>query len=147
MTVTDPYGTFNFLIEVEGLVIGGFTECSGLQVENELFEYREGGLNEYMHCFVGPVKYMPIVLKRGITSSEGLWQWHQDVIKHGITRALERRNGTIYLLGPHKNPAKAWNFMQAFPYKWTGPELRADSSDVAFESVELAHQGLNQVPV
>jgi phage tail-like protein len=52
---------------------------------------------------------------------------------------------TIYLLDSGRRPRKAWNIMRAFPYKWSGPELRADASDVAFESVELNHQGLEQV--
>jgi hypothetical protein len=37
-----------------------------------------------------------------------------------------------------------WDFKEAFPYKWTGPELRSDSSNVAIESVELAHRGLSR---
>ena len=59
MASSDPYRVFNFLIEIEGLVIGGFSECSGLQVETELFEYREGGLNEYMHNFVDRPNIQP----------------------------------------------------------------------------------------
>ena len=147
MALSDPYQVFNFLIEIEGLVIGGFSECSGLEVETELFEYREGGLNEYMHNFLGPTKYTPLVLKHGLTSIDGLWNWHQQIVNQGVNQVVKRRNGTIYLLDQQRNQAKVWNFKQAFPYKWTGPELRADSSEVAFESVELVHRGLNQVPV
>jgi phage tail-like protein len=146
MVSSDPYQVFNFLIEIEGLVIGGFSECSGLQVETELFEYREGGLNEYMHNFVGSTKYTPLVLKHGLTSIDGLWDWHQEIVNQGVNQGIKRRNGTIYLLDQHRTLARVWNFKQAFPYKWTGPELRADSSEVAFESVELVHRGLNQVP-
>lgn len=145
MVSSDPYQVFNFLIEIEGLVIGGFSECSGLQVETELFEYREGGLNEYMHNFVGSSKYAPLVLKHGLTSNDGLWDWHQRIVSQGVNQRTERHNGTIYLLDQQRNQAKVWNFKQAFPYKWTGPELRADSSEVAFESVELVHRGLIQV--
>ncbi|BAZ23384.1 phage tail protein [Kalymmatonema gypsitolerans NIES-4073] len=145
MALSDPYQVFNFLIEIDSLVVGGFSECSGLQVETEIFEYREGGLNEYMHNFVGSIKYTPLVLKHGLTSADGLWNWYQEVTSQGINQGIKRRNGTIYLLDIQKNPVKVWNFKQAFPYKWTGPELRADSSEVAFESVELVHRGLNQV--
>jgi phage tail-like protein len=147
MVSSDPYRVFNFLIEIEGLVIGGFSECSGLEVETELFEYREGGLNEYMHNFVGSTKYTPLVLKRGLTSNDGLWDWYQRIVSRGINQGVERFNGTIYLLDQRRNQLKVWNFKEAFPYKWTGPELRADSSEVAFESVELVHRGLIQVRV
>jgi len=138
----DPFHAFNFLIEIEGILVGGFSECSGLSVETEFYDYREGGRNEYMHRFIGPTKYQPLILKHGLTLIDGLWSWHQDVTQ-GIDQGnFKRRNGTIYLLSKEKIPVIWWNFKEAFPYKWTGPEFRADSSNVAFESVELAHKGL-----
>ncbi len=136
----DPYQVFNFLIEIEGILAGGFSECSGLQVETETFEYREGGLNEYMHRFAGPTKYPPLILKHGLTQIDGLWAWHQDVAQ----RKIERRNGTIYLLNKQRIPVIWWDFKEAFPFRWNGPELRADSAQVAVESVELAHRGLSR---
>src|SRR5688572_17908235 len=90
----DPYTAFNFLVEVEGILTGAFTECSGLAVETEFFEYREGGVNEHVHRFAGPTKYPPLVLRHGITQIDGLWAWHQDVVNGDFSR----RNGTIYLL-------------------------------------------------
>ncbi|HEX8070853.1 MAG TPA: phage tail protein [Pyrinomonadaceae bacterium] len=134
----DPFQTFNFLVEIEGLVAGGFSECMGLQVETEVLDYREGGQNDYVHRFAGPTKYPPLVLKRGLGSADGLWQWHQEVVR-GLIR---RRNGTIHLLDARRETVLRWHFKQAYPYKWTGPELRADSAQVAFETVEFAHKGL-----
>ena len=136
----DPYQIFNFLVEIEGILAGGFSECSGLQVETECFDYREGGVNEYVHRFAGPTRYPPLVLKHGLTQIDGLWNWHQDVIQGKI----ERKNGTIYLLDKQRMPVMWWDFKEAFPYKWTGPELHADSNNVAIESVELAHRGLSR---
>jgi len=136
----DPYQVFKFLVEIEGVLAGGFSECSGLQVETEYFDYREGGCNEYVHRFAGPTKYPPLALKHGLTLIPGLWNWHQEVVQGEINR----KNGTIYLLDKKGIPAMWWNFKEAFPYKWTGPELRASSSDVAFESVELLHHGLSR---
>jgi len=137
----DPYQGFNFLIEVEGILVGGFTECTGLQVETETFEYREGGQNDYMHRFAGPIKYPPLMLKHGVTLIDGLWAWHQEWVQN---RQLTRRNGTIYLLNKQHIPVMWWNFKEAFPVKWTGPDLRADSSAVAIESLELSHRGLSR---
>ena len=139
----DPFQAFNFLIEIDGLLVGGFSECSGLQVETEFYDYREGGVNDYVHHFIGPTKYQPLILKHGLTPIPGLWSWHQEVIQGIDTGKFKRRNGTIYLLNQQKIPRKWWNFKEAFPYKWTGPEFRADSGDVAFESVELVHKGLS----
>lgn len=139
----DPHHAFNFLIEIEGILVGGFSECSGLEVETEYYDYREGGVNEYVHRFIGSTKYQPLVLKHGLTVINGLWTWHQEVIQAIDTGKFKRRNGTVYLLNKQKIPVKWWNFKEAYPYKWTGPQLKADSGDVAFESVELAHRGLS----
>jgi phage tail-like protein len=135
----DPFHVFNFFVEVEGLLVAGFSECSGLQVETEIQEYAEGGLNNYTHHFRGRTKYAPLILKRGLTLNNQLWRWHQGVIEG----KFERKNGTIYLLDKTHVPITWWNFKKAFPSKWTGPELRATSNDVAIESVELIHQGLS----
>src|SRR4029079_17931769 len=89
-----PYTGLNFQVEIEGLVVGAFSEVSGLQVETEVEEYREGGQNEYLHKLAGPSKYANLVLKRGLTDVGTLWSWHQDV----VAGTIERKNGTIFLL-------------------------------------------------
>ena len=137
----DPFRAFNFLVEVEGLVLGGFMECSGLQVETEIQEYAEGGLNDYTHHFRGRTKYSPLTLKRGLTLNDQLWRWHQSVLQG----SFERKNGTIYLLDETHTAVVWWNFLKAFPSKWTGPDMRASSGDAAVESLELIHQGLSLI--
>ncbi len=136
----DPYQAFNFLVEIEGILAGSFSECTGLQVETEYFDYREGGVNDYVHRFAGPTKYPSLILKHGITQLDGLWNWHQDVSRGTV----DRKNGTIYLLDKMHSPVIYWNFKEAFPVKYTGPEFRADSASVAFEIVELTHRGLSR---
>jgi phage tail-like protein len=137
----DPYNAFNFLVEIEGLLVGGISEVTGLQVETEVKDYREGGQNEYIHMLPGPTRYpSKLILKRGLTDIEALWGWHQDVTKGTI----ERKNGSIYLLDNRRLPAMWWDFKEAYPVKWTGPEFRAGTSAVAFESVELVHNGISK---
>jgi phage tail-like protein len=137
----DPYMVFNFLIEIEGLIVGGFSEVSGLQVETVVETYREGGLNEYEHKFAGPTRYPSnLILKHGLTDIETLWNWHQNV----VTGTIQRKNGTIYLLDRQGLPAMWWDFLEAYPVKWTGPDLRAESNTVAVESVELVHRGISK---
>ncbi|MDB4951693.1 MAG: hypothetical protein JWM27_4342 [Gemmatimonadetes bacterium] len=136
----DPYAGFNFLVEVEGLLVGGFSDVSGLSVETELEAYREGGNNDFVHQFAGRTKHPNLVLKRGLTDIESLWSWHQDVAQGTI----KRRNGSIFLLDKRRLPAMWWNFTDAYPVKWTGPEFRAESNTVAAESVELVHRGIEK---
>jgi phage tail-like protein len=136
----DPYQVFNFMVEIEGILAGSFSDCSGLSVETEFLDYREGGLNEYVHRFPGPTKYPPLILKHGLTQIDGLWTWHQDVIQGKV----QRQNGTIYLLDRQRIPVMWWDFVEAYPVKYTGPDFRADSGAVAFESIELTHRGLSR---
>jgi phage tail-like protein len=136
----DPYFSFNFFVEIQGILSGGFTEVSGLQAETETQEYAEGGLNDYVHRFAGRTRWPPLVLKHGLTPIDALWRWHQKVVRGSVIRL----NGTIYLLNEMRFPVLWWNFKNAFPAKWTGPDLRAGSSDIAFESIELVHQGLSR---
>lgn len=133
----DPYLSFDFVVEIEGLVAGGFSECSGLEVASEFFEYQEGGVNDYAHRLWGPAKSPPLVLERGLGAADGLWAWYREVLGGRVTR----RNGTIHLRDRRRAIVRSWNFRQAVPSRWTGPQLRADSNTVAFERVELVHRG------
>jgi phage tail-like protein len=136
----DPYLSFHFLVEIEGLVIGGFNEVTGLTVEVEIEEYREGGLNAYIHKLAGPTRYPNnLVLKHGLTDSDTLWNWHQDVASGNI----QRKNGSIILLDSAGEEQWRWNFADAYPVRWVGPDLRAGSAEVAIETLELVHRGLS----
>ncbi|HLN89739.1 MAG TPA: phage tail protein [Candidatus Binatia bacterium] len=135
----NPYRKFRFLIEIEGLTVGGFSEVSGLQLETEVETIEEWGVNNYVHKLPKKTKYPNIVLKRGIIDSNNLWKWHQDVV-NGKT---SRKSGCIILLDGMGNEKRRWRFTQAYPLKWSGPELKADSNDVAVESLEFVHEGIN----
>jgi phage tail-like protein len=136
----DPYMAFGFLVEVEGVLVGGFSEVTGLQVETVVETYREGGVNEYEHKLAGATRYPSnLILRRGVTDIGSLWAWHRAV----TLGVVERKNGTVYLLD-RRRPVMWWDFLEAYPVRWTGPELRADSSTVAVEAIELVHRGLSK---
>ena len=80
------------------------------------------------------------MLKHGLTEIDTLWAWHQDV----AAGKIERRNGTIFLLDDLRLPVMWWNFAQAYPVKWSGPQLAANSTTIAYETVELVHQGISK---
>jgi phage tail-like protein len=135
---SDPYLGYRFQVEIGNLITAGFSEVSGFSVETETQEYREGGLNEYVHLFPKGTKYQHLVLKRGITDSRVLWDWHRDVVNGKI----RRKSGRIILYDLEGNEKWHWIFEGAYPVKWTGPELKADSGTVAVETLELAHNGI-----
>jgi phage tail-like protein len=135
----DPYGQFNFLIEIDGVVKGGFSEASGLTTDTNIIEYREGAEQQgTTRKLPGLMKYNNIVLKRGYTQGKELWFWRKEVID-GKTR---RTSGSIVLLDEARNEALRWNFREGWPSKWEGPALNAKTSEVAIETLEIAHEGL-----
>jgi phage tail-like protein len=134
----DPYTAFNFLVEIDSLLVAGFTEVTGLQVETEIEERREGGVNYFVHKLLKTTKYPNLVLKRGLTDSDELWNWYQGVAAGNIVL----KNGSIILQDIAGNEAWRWNFIQGYPVKWTGPDLRSQNSAIAVETLELAHMGL-----
>ena len=136
----DPYLSFRFSVEIGGLIVGGFSEVSGLQVETETEDYQEGGVNGFVHKLPKTTRHQNLVLKRGLTDSDVLWNWHQNTVNGKI----ERKNGSIILIDLEGNETWRWAFTDAYPVKWAGPEFRADSDGVAIEAIELAHNGIRK---
>ena len=134
----DPYGAFNFIVEIDGLAIAGFSECSGLTAETAVIEYREGNEMAGVRKLAGLTKFAPVILKRGITKERDLWNWYKNII-NGNT---DRRNGSIVLLGNDHTPVARWNFTNGWPAKWEGPHLKAKGNEVAIETLEIEHEGL-----
>lgn len=128
----DVYTAFNFQVEISGVTAAGFQECSGLANATDVIEYREGG-DSRIRKIPGLTRYGPIVLKRGVTNSNELWNWRNAVIG-GNT---DRRAGSIILLDEKRQEVKRWNFFEGWPSKWIGPHLRALSRDVAIEELEI----------
>jgi phage tail-like protein len=135
----DPYMAFNFVIELEGLLVGGFHEISGLESHIETTSHVEGGVNHYAHALIGRADSGHLKLTQGLSSLSILWHWYSQGT-HGIIR---RRNGTITLLDTQQLPLIWWNFRNAFPVSWSGPQFNAGSDTVAFETIELVHEGFS----
>ena len=133
----DPYGNFNFLIEIDGISRAAFHEASGFDSTIDVVEHREGGDNLTPRKLPGMTKYANIVLKWGVTDDAQLYQWHLDAVKGKVTR----RNGSIVLLDRQGQEKLRWNFVGAWPSKWDGPDFNAEGNDVAIETLELAHEG------
>ncbi|HEX9143097.1 MAG TPA: phage tail protein [Candidatus Binatia bacterium] len=134
----DPYGAFNFIVEIDGLTVAGFSECSGLTVETAVIEYREGNEPGRVRKLAGLTKFAPITLKRGLTQNRDLWNWYKNI----MNGAADRRNGSIVLLGNDHTPVARWNFTNGWPAKWEGPHLKAKGNEVAIETLEIEHEGL-----
>jgi phage tail-like protein len=148
----DPYLNFNFLVTLvdssssQGTSLqsgqkapaAGFSECSGLEFSLDVEEFREGGNNGTVLRFPTRIKWTNLRLKHGLALSDDLWQWHYSVVLGQVAR----RDGVVTLLDEERNTVKAWSFTRGLPVKWSGPSLSAMQSQVAFEEIEIAHEGL-----
>ena len=135
----DPVGNFNFQVEIEGIVVGGFSEVSGMESNIESIDYREGGDNTTVRKLPGKTTYSDIVLRRGTTGGDNtLYEWH----KAAIDGQIERKSGSIILLDRAGVEVLRYNFYNAWPMKWSPPDLNATANEFAPEELTLANEGL-----
>jgi len=135
--VVDPYINFNFMVELDGIVQATFHECSGYDSNIDVIEHREGGATT-PRKLPGLTKHSNLVLKRGLTSSVELWNWHAQT-KNGN---VQRKSGSIVICDRSGAEVLRWHFYNAWPCKWTGPQLTSEGNDVAIEALELAYETL-----
>jgi phage tail-like protein len=129
----DPFASFNFLVVIDGVTTAGFSECSGIAMETDAIEYRNGSEDITVRKLPGLKKFGNITFKRGFTKDKGLWEWRKKVLD-GKT---ERQSGSITLLNEARQPSVRWNFREAWPRKLDGPTFNAKNNEVAIESLEI----------
>jgi phage tail-like protein len=140
----DPYGAHNFEIVIDDVnpdgtaVRGSFAEASGLEVEVTPIEYRNGSEDITVRKIPGLKKFTNITLKRGIIADLALWNW----ILLAMNGFVERKAGSVVLLNEARQEVMRWNFRRAWPCKWTGPGLNAKNNEIAMETLEICHEGL-----
>ena len=134
----NPYLGYNFLVEIQGILAGGFTEVSGLDITTEIDEIRQGGDNSRTYKLPRGTSYANLQLIKGVSDIDMLWPWYLDV----IAGKIQRRNGTIYLLNAFSAPVMWWNVRAAYPIGWVGPRFDATSSAVLSSAITLAHDGI-----
>jgi phage tail-like protein len=134
-----PLPKFHFQVEWGGANLG-FTEVSGLDVETEVIEYRDGASPEYIKTKMpGMQKFTNISLKRGTFQGDNdFYDWWNTV----ALNTIERRDVTISLLNENHEPVVVWKVKNAWPAKVQSTDLKADGNEVAIETVELCHEGL-----
>jgi phage tail-like protein len=136
----DPYFAYNFLVEIDGILSGGFSQVHGLEATIETEDQPEGGVNNYVRKVLRGASSPNLVLTHGLTNLDQLWTWF-DQTRSGV---IYRKNLTLMLLGNDGWPVVWWDFLSALPVKWTGPSFDASQSSVAIESLELVHLGVKR---
>ncbi|HEX9990203.1 MAG TPA: phage tail protein [Chloroflexia bacterium] len=140
--ITDTLVTFHFYVEGQGspdvLSQAVFTEVSGLEIEIEVTPVEEGGANNYVHKLPGRTKVSDITLKNGISNSNDLWLWFKRV----LGGKFERKHVSIVMVNQAGEQKARWEYHEAMPIKWVGPQLKADQSALAIQTLVLTHRGL-----
>ena len=133
-TIAETLPQLTFLVEISGVTIGQFSECSGLSVEYDVMEYAEGGNNDYVHRLRGRARYPTISLRRGVTSQDALLKWFFD--------GPQADQLTIKLLDESASPIRTFGFASPIPIRWSGPDMAAGANGMAMESLEIGHSGM-----
>lgn len=161
----DPAPAYLFFVELSGVFVALFTECSGLQVQRAVETVQEGGINNYVHKLPGRLEFSNITLKRGLGLSRGLWDWMmqgrynsrvrrinfsiiQGAPSHNlatlIADASGLQNDTFFtVMGQGFGKVKHWDIENAYPVRWEMSSLKASSKDAAIETLEIAHHGMS----
>jgi len=136
-----PIPKFHFRVEWAGNDIG-FQEVSGLGMETQFIEYRGGNDPTFTNQKIpGLKKQSTITLKKGMFENDNIfWDWFTDV----QANKERRETVTISLLDEEGNPMFVWTVINAFPIKISSPDLKSDANEIAVETIELAHEGIEQ---
>ena len=134
-----PIAPYSFLVEIDGITRAGFRECSGLDSSQDPVDYRETIALSVTSNLAGPVR-SSITFKRGVTADASLWAWR----KQAFDGKIECKNGSVVLLNDKGEEISRWNFRDAWPSNWTGPRFSATGNEVAIETLEIVHGGLEK---
>lgn len=143
-----PYFEGKFLVEIDGRPLGKFRMLTGLEVEVELNEIREGGQNQFVHVVPGTMRWPRLVLTEGITSDDALAKWLRETSGDGFAKAgekLTRKTLAVTMLDDEGKPRRCWEVIEAFPVRWKGPDFDINGHDEATEVLEIAHHGFTTV--
>lgn len=119
--------------------LAGFNECSGLEMTFETHDYEEGGNNGTVLRFPKRHKWADITLRKGLTRNQELFDWYY-AFTQGI---VQRKDGLIILMNERHEPHTVWKFRRGLPVKYVAPQLNAQQSAVAIETLAIAHEGLS----
>lgn len=137
-----PQAKFRYKVEIDGLEAGGFSEATGFDASIDVIEYREGDMTaETPMKIAGLKKYGNITLKQGLTDSRVMYDW----LAAGVNGEVQRKTLTLTLLNDTQAPAASWQIINAWPTKYTAPDFNATASEIAIETVEIAHEGMTRV--
>jgi phage tail-like protein len=139
-TRDDPYRSFNFRVEIDGTSVASFSEVSGLVMDGQHVDYREGKDPNYPRKLPGLRKFdSPLVLKRGYIQDTTMMDLYTRTL-NGDPKA--RFNCAIVLRDETQADVLSFNVTGAFINKIEGAHMVASGNEVAIESAEMVIETL-----
>jgi phage tail-like protein len=140
--VSDPFGGYYFALLIGQEEVAHFLECSGLKTAATVFEIEEGGMNGMTHKRPGQSKWENVVLRYATSANQTLLAWRDEFLQadHFPTRA--GKTASIVLYDNNHNIIRRYSLSSCWPVSWEGPQFNAGSSELAVETLEIAHEGL-----
>jgi phage tail-like protein len=140
--MSSPGLALRFTVMMAGLEAMHFTKVDGLSASYEVETYKEGGNAGHTHRLPTRLKYNNVKLTRPVDlDSFRVGIWFQSVQFHRLPLA-----GMIKIFNGNMMPIATYTLLGVFPIAYTGPVLNAESSEVAHETLELAHTGFVVTP-
>ena len=143
MARQDPLRNYRFRVEIDGIQAGGFSEVFIEPTTTDVIDYREGGDRSHVRKLPGLTKFGNVTLKRGVSTSLELFNWHLQVVRGEIANA--RRNVTIVVIDDAGQDVARFQVSAAWPTKYDPGDLNARGNEVFIESLELANEGIERV--
>jgi len=132
----EDFSSYYFIVEIDGIKTDRFFSCEGLEVETNVYEIEEGGLNTTIHKHIGQSRYPNLILKKGITKNNELSNWFHS---NQNNSKLERKTMPVIYMHPSGIEIKRWDFFNAFPCKWKVQMLETKDGGFPIEIIEIAH--------
>ena len=147
--LSHPYRVFRYKVEIDSITSGAFSEISGLSQSVDVVEFRYGNTSRTTpRKFPGLTKYGNVVLRRGVLGGLDTLSWILSVASNGTSgpTGIQRKKVTITLVDDAGKDGPKWELIDAWPVSYEVSDLDATSSEVAFETLEIAHEGLTRFP-
>jgi len=141
----DPWGGYYFSLEIhDGSAdqeVAHFMECSGLKSVATVFEIEEGGLNGRTHKRAGQSRWENLSLRYATSANTFMLEWRDKFLQDQFGERC-KYSGSIVLRNNRGDAIRTYSFKNAWPVSWEGPSFNAGGSELAIETLELAHDGL-----
>jgi len=138
----DPYRSFRFRIEIDGIDVAGFSEATVSDSTTDAVEYREGNEVPSARKLSGLTKYGNITLKKGITDGMDIYNWRKSIVDKGA--ADNRKNVSLILIDEAGADKCRWDIIEAWPTKYDPSDFNAKGNEVLIENLELVHEGITR---